>query len=120
MTSAYGTSETCSTCGQPDNCGDCNHTPLATCPAKTMATVTGSVGATVGTEKVQPDGSYAKTDVHTYARATDTCTVCSVGDKHGNVIALEGADRCDCGCKYWENDRCIDCGTPVTSITKET
>ena len=21
-----------------------------------------------------------------------------------------GCDRCPCGCKYWENDRCIDCG----------
>ena len=38
----------------------------------------------------------------------------------GPVTALDKADegitRCDCGCKYWENDRCIDCGTPVTSI----
>ena len=32
-------------------------------------------------------------------------------DKHGNVIALEGATRCDCGSKYWENDRCVDCGS---------
>lgn len=31
-------------------------------------------------------------------------------DNHGNVIAREGATRCACGCKYWENDRCIDCG----------
>lgn len=34
-------------------------------------------------------------------------------DKHGNVKATEGCDRCDCGSKYWENDLCIDCGEPV-------
>lgn len=21
-----------------------------------------------------------------------------------------GCDRCECGCKYWEGDTCIDCG----------
>jgi len=31
-------------------------------------------------------------------------------DSHGNWIRLEGCDFCYCGCKYWENDRCIDCG----------
>lgn len=31
-------------------------------------------------------------------------------DKHGNVLAQEGCTRCECGCKYWENDTCIDCG----------
>ena len=31
----------------------------------------------------------------------------------GNVEAREGQDRCACGCKYWEHDRCIDCGTHV-------
>jgi hypothetical protein len=34
-------------------------------------------------------------------------------DQHGNRIAKEGVDRCACGCKYWENDHCIDCGEPV-------
>lgn len=34
-------------------------------------------------------------------------------DKHGNLIAQEGCTRCACGCKYWENDRCIDCGESV-------
>ena len=29
----------------------------------------------------------------------------------GNKTAREGCDRCDCGCKYWEGDFCIDCGT---------
>jgi hypothetical protein len=28
----------------------------------------------------------------------------------GNAVRQEGVDRCACGCKYWENDRCIDCG----------
>jgi DNA-directed RNA polymerase subunit N (RpoN/RPB10) len=35
-------------------------------------------------------------------------------DRLGNKIALEGCDRCYCGCKYWENDKCIDCGTHIT------
>lgn len=31
-------------------------------------------------------------------------------DRHGNVVAQEGTLVCQCGCKYWENDKCIDCG----------
>ena len=31
-------------------------------------------------------------------------------DRNGNLTAQSGCDRCDCGCKYWEFDRCIDCG----------
>ncbi len=34
--------------------------------------------------------------------------------EHNNQIAEEGVDRCDCGSKYWENDRCVDCGGHVT------
>lgn len=34
-------------------------------------------------------------------------------DRHGNINAQEGVDRCACGSKYWENDRCIDCGELV-------
>lgn len=26
------------------------------------------------------------------------------------ATAQEGCDRCECGSKYWENDRCVDCG----------
>jgi hypothetical protein len=37
-------------------------------------------------------------------------------DVHGNQVAREGCDRCICGCKYWENDRCVDCGTTVTAV----
>jgi hypothetical protein len=37
-------------------------------------------------------------------------------DKHENQIAAEGCDRCFCGCKYWEADRCIDCGTHILSV----
>lgn len=33
------------------------------------------------------------------------------GDDLGNFAAQEGLDRCPCGCKYWEHDTCIDCGT---------
>lgn len=32
-------------------------------------------------------------------------------DAHGNRLAVEGVTRCHCGCKYWEHDRCTDCGT---------
>jgi hypothetical protein len=35
-------------------------------------------------------------------------------DFHADVPARNGVDRCVCGCKYWENGKCIDCGTPVT------
>jgi len=35
-------------------------------------------------------------------------------DRLGNRYAEEGLDRCACGSKYWEGDRCVDCGTPVT------
>ena len=31
-------------------------------------------------------------------------------DAHGNTVAEEGCTRCECGSKYWEHDRCIDCG----------
>ena len=31
-----------------------------------------------------------------------------------NEIREDGVDRCYCGCKYWEDNRCIDCdGTDV-------
>lgn len=30
-------------------------------------------------------------------------------DKFGNLTAVNGASRCECGCKYWEYDRCFDC-----------
>jgi len=36
-----------------------------------------------------------------------------VADKHGNLLAREGQDRCGCGAKYWEHDVCVDCGTHV-------
>ena len=39
-------------------------------------------------------------------------------DKHGNVIAREGCDKCRCGSKYWEQDRCVDCGaSPLGQFT---
>jgi hypothetical protein len=34
----------------------------------------------------------------------------TVPDSRGNHVRVEGCDRCYCGCKYWENDRCVDCG----------
>ena len=37
-----------------------------------------------------------------------------LADVHGNMVAREGCTRCFCGCKYWENDKCIDCGEDAT------
>ena len=34
-------------------------------------------------------------------------------DANGNEHAKAGADLCVCGCKYWENDRCIDCNLSI-------
>ena len=25
-------------------------------------------------------------------------------------VPIGGLDICECGCKYWENSRCVDCG----------
>lgn len=39
-----------------------------------------------------------------------------------NVWADEGVDRCECGCKCWENDHCIDCGAewgPETRVNDD-
>ncbi len=33
--------------------------------------------------------------------------------------AREGCDRCYCGCKYWENDQCIDCGTTIQECLRD-
>lgn len=40
-------------------------------------------------------------------------------DQHGNRTAREGCDRCYCGCKYWENDKCIDCGTSIQTCVND-
>ena len=37
-------------------------------------------------------------------------------DNLENINAEEGLTHCQCGCKYWENDRCIDCGTLVEIV----
>jgi hypothetical protein len=34
----------------------------------------------------------------------------------GNRFAKEGCTRCECGCKYWENDHCHSCGKFVTIV----
>jgi hypothetical protein len=33
-----------------------------------------------------------------------------VSDWDLNTVRVDGVDRCACGCKYWVDDRCIDCG----------
>ena len=47
------------------------------------------------------------------------CKACfeSVEGLHrdSNEVARNGVDRCWCGSKYWERDRCVDCGTRVES-----
>lgn len=30
-------------------------------------------------------------------------------DNNGNINARDGI-KCVCGCRYWKNDKCIDCG----------
>lgn len=32
--------------------------------------------------------------------------------KHGNLTAVNGISRCECGSKYWKFDQCFDCGEP--------
>jgi hypothetical protein len=39
-------------------------------------------------------------------------------DQLGNEIAREGCDRCFCGVKYWEFDRCVDCGTHIDEVLR--
>jgi len=40
-------------------------------------------------------------------------------DDHGNSVARMGWDRCMCGSKYWENDKCVDCDTHVEHLPLE-
>lgn len=40
-------------------------------------------------------------------------------DKFGNAEAREGCDRCYCGCKFWEDDACIDCGTTIEECLRD-
>ena len=42
---------------------------------------------------------------------TDAGRIALGMDQHANRTAREGFDRCTCGCKYWEFDRCVDCRT---------
>lgn len=42
----------------------------------------------------------------------------STPDEHGNRVAREGVDRCACGAKYWEHDRCVDCGAHVSEVAQ--
>lgn len=47
---------------------------------------------------------------------TKRVEVAQVKDDHGNTYAEEGVDICHCGSKYWENDRCVDCGQSIFTI----
>jgi hypothetical protein len=37
----------------------------------------------------------------------------------GNWNAREGCDRCYCGTKYWQGDRCIDCSTSIHTLLRD-
>jgi hypothetical protein len=70
--------------------------------------------------KAHADGRHASPHPDDRAHwAAAGCTDCALllhgprADKHGNLIAREGCDICGCGCKYWEDDTCVDCGTHV-------
>ena len=70
---------------------------------------------------VSPDGSEVvvrRADKHEGVRAIHHADhmggrmVLHQGEPYNdNKSATEGCSRCECGCKYWEGDRCIDCGT---------
>ena len=54
--------------------------------------------------------------VQTLAQDVLTLTYDKMPDRLGNFEAQEGCDRCFCGCKYWENDKCVDCGTHINEV----
>ena len=37
-------------------------------------------------------------------------------DKHGNLIAVEGDDRCACGSTSWEFDECAVCARSIEHV----
>lgn len=53
-------------------------------------------------------------------RHTEIPNRSGVGTLTTTAPAENGVDRCYCGCKYWENDRCIDCGERVTNSENRT
>jgi len=61
-------------------------------------------------------------DLATYHQAIEDLTRWSEGasaplkDSNGNAYALVGYDRCECGCKYWDNDQCHSCNAPHFSL----
>lgn len=52
--------ETCLTCGQPDNCGDCNHMPLAPEQVDQMGGVRYPVGGDDGMSRPLSSDDFAK------------------------------------------------------------
>ena len=56
------------------------------------------------------------TEDMTSSEIVKTVYTASVRAALNNRIAEEGCDRCFCGCKYWENDRCIDCGQGIEAV----
>lgn len=81
--------------------------------------------ATYAVLNVREDGSIAECrlacaqDAALFGQAPLVLKSLDQADRHGNVVAKEGCDRCWCGSKYWEHDRCVDCGTPVWRVEQE-
>jgi hypothetical protein len=72
----------------------CNPYLAALSHAQSLSMATGSVWVQ------HNDG---RGNIATYVRM-------QVPEAHGNRLAREGVDRCPCGAKYWEHDRCVSCG----------
>ena len=69
----------------------------------------GPDGTTVGVASVEQEGhQLALTGIQGWRVRFPVGT--RYADQHGNEVRREGVDVCPCGCKYWEHDRCIDCG----------
>lgn len=61
-------------------------------------------------------GSTSQADAQVYANAilhaaTVVLPTLEPAGAAEKLMPREGCDRCECGCKYWEGGRCIDCGT---------
>lgn len=63
--------------------------------------------------EVVPDGAVV------IGEATAAAAEKHTADLLGNTVARDGLDRCACGCKYWESDRCVDCGAHVRTVRRE-
>lgn len=40
-------------------------------------------------------------------------------EKNAIDSAVSGLVRCDCGCKYWVNLKCVDCGASLAEYPEQ-